>query len=208
MRGDRSKVIVEEFISFKSEITLLTVKQKKAATIYCSPIGHIQAEGDYVQSWQPSDIGEKLLRKAQNISKIITDDLGGYGIFGVEFFVLKNEVIFSELSPRPHDTGMVTMFTQNLNEFDLHLRALLGLPIPNILLLRKGYSTVIKAGDNITKNSNYKINGLEKALLLNNVDVRIFGKSEAWPGRRLGVILSSDKENGEAAKRFITIEKK
>ncbi|MDC3024124.1 formate-dependent phosphoribosylglycinamide formyltransferase [Alphaproteobacteria bacterium] len=208
MRGDRSKVIVEEFINFKSEITLLTVKQKKAETIYCSPVGHIQSEGDYVESWQPCDIKPNLLRQAQNISKKVTDDLGGYGVFGVEFFVLENEVIFSELSPRPHDTGMVTMFTQNLNEFDLHLRALLGLPIPNILLLRKGYSTVIKAGSNIPKNSSYKIGGLEKALLLNNVDVRVFGKLKAWPGRRLGVILSSDKENGETAKRFITIEEK
>ena len=208
MRGDRAKVIVEEFINFKSEITLLTVKQKKGETIFCSPIGHTQSEGDYVESWQPFDIDERLLSKAQKISKIITDDLGGYGIFGVEFFVLENEVIFSELSPRPHDTGMVTMFTQNLNEFDLHLRALLGLPIPNIILLRKGYSTVIKAGKDIPKNSKYKIEGLEKALLLNNVDIRIFGKSMAWPGRRLGVILSSDKENGQAAKRFINVLKK
>lgn len=207
MRGDRAKVIVEEFITFDSEITILTVKQKIGQTIFCPPIGHIQSEGDYVESWQPSDINENLLKDAQKISKVITDDLGGYGIFGVEFFVLEKEVIFSELSPRPHDTGMVTMFTQNLNEFDLHLRALLELPIPNILLLRKGYSTVIKAQDNIPKNSKYKIEGLEKALLLNNVDVRIFGKSTAWPGRRLGVILSSDKENGQAAKRFINVLK-
>ncbi len=207
MRGDRAKVIVEEFIVFNSEITLLTVKQKKGETLFCSPIGHTQSEGDYIESWQPFDINEDLLNQAQNISKVITDDLGGYGIFGVEFFVLENEVIFSELSPRPHDTGMVTMFTQNLNEFDLHLRALLELPIPNILLLRKGYSTVIKAGDDMPKNSKYEIKGLEKALLINNVDVRIFGKSKAWPGRRLGVILSSEKENGEAAKKFISIVK-
>ena len=208
MRGDRAKVIIEEFISFNSEITLLTVKQKNGETIFCPPIGHIQSEGDYIESWQPCDINESLLNKARDISKVITDDLGGYGIFGVEFFVLDNDVIFSELSPRPHDTGMVTMFTQNLNEFDLHLRALLNLPIPNILLLRKGYSTVIKAGNDIPKNSLFEIKGLEKALLLNNVDIRIFGKQKAWPGRRLGVILSSDKENGEAAKRFISVVKK
>ena len=208
MRGDRAKVIVEEFISFNSEITLLTVKQKNGATVFCPPIGHIQSEGDYIESWQPCDIHESLLKRAQDISKIITDDLGGYGIFGVEFFVLENDIIFSELSPRPHDTGMVTLFTQNLNEFDLHLRALLRLPIPNILLLRKGYSTVIKAGNDIPKDSFYEIKGLEKALLLNNVDIRIFGKQKAWPGRRLGVILSSDKENGEAAKRFISVVKK
>ncbi len=208
MRGDRVKVIVEEYINFSSEITLLTVRQKDSGTIFCSPIGHKQSGGDYIESWQPASINQKTLKIAEEISKIITDDLGGYGVFGVEFFVLENEVIFSELSPRPHDTGMVTMFTQNLNEFDLHLRALLGLPIPNILILRKGYSTVIKAGDDIPKNSSYQIEGLNKALKLNNVDIRIFGKPKAWPGRRLGVILSSDKENGEAAKRFINVVKK
>ena len=205
MRGDRVKVIVEEFIEFESEITLLTVKQKNAETIYCSPIEHKQSEGDFIESWQPTNIKESLEIKAKEISKKITDDLGGYGIFGVEFFLLNNEIIFSELSPRPHDTGMVTMFTQNLNQFDLHLRALMGLPIPNILLLRKGFSTVIKAGKNFSKDSNYKIKGLKKTLSLNNVDVRLFGKPRAWPGRRLGVILSSDRKNGEAAKRFISV---
>ena len=208
MRGDRVKVIVEEFINFKSEITLLTIRQKKAETLFCSPIGHKQENGDYIESWQPFYIDPGLLKDAEHISKLITDDLGGYGVFGVEFFVLENKVIFSELSPRPHDTGMVTMFTQNLNEFDLHLRALLKLPIPNILLLRKGYSTVIKAGEEISKNINYEIVGLDKALRLNNVDVRIFGKYQAWPGRRLGVILSSDKENGLSAKKFINVVKK
>ena len=208
MRGDRVKVIVEEFINFKSEITLLTIRQKNAETLFCSPIGHKQENGDYIESWQPFYIDPGLLKDAEHISKLITDDLGGYGVFGVEFFVLENKVIFSELSPRPHDTGMVTMFTQNLNEFDLHLRALLKLPIPNILLLRKGYSTVIKAGEEISKNTNYEIVGLDKALRLNNVDVRIFGKHQAWPGRRLGVILSSDKENGLSAKKFINVVKK
>ena len=208
MRGDRIKVIVEEFINFKSEITLLTIKQKNAETLFCSPIGHKQENGDYIESWQPFSIDPGLLKDAEHISKLITDDLGGYGVFGVEFFVLENKVIFSELSPRPHDTGMVTMFTQNLNEFDLHLRALLRLPIPNILLLRKGYSTVIKAGEEISKNINYEIVGLDKALRLNNVDVRIFGKYQAWPGRRLGVILSSDKENGLSAKKFINVVRK
>ena len=208
MRGDRAKVIVEEYINFKSEITLLTVRQKNGETIFCPPIGHKQYEGDYVESWQPATIGQDLLKVSKEISKLITDDLGGYGIFGVEFFVLDNQVIFSELSPRPHDTGMVTMFTQNLNEFDLHLRAFLGLPIPNILLLRKGYTTVIKAQKDIPENSDYEIKGLNTALKLNNVDVRIFGKPSARPGRRLGVILSSDKENGDAAKRLIQVVKK
>merc|ERR1711966_479688 len=144
MRGDRVKVIIEEVINFKSEITLLTVKQKKNKTVFCEPIGHIQENGDYKESWQPANISQTLLKKAQKISKIITDDIGGYGIFGVEFFVLENNIIFSELSPRPHDTGMVTLFTQNLSQFDLHLRAILGLPIPNIKILRKGFSSVIK----------------------------------------------------------------
>ncbi len=208
MRGDRNKVIVEEFINFSFEMTLLTVRQKDAETLFCPPIGHKQLNGDYVESWQPLTVDPELLKNAEKISKLVTDDLGGYGIFGVEFFVLENEIIFSELSPRPHDTGMVTMFTQNLNEFDLHLRALLKLPIPNILLLRKGHSTVIKAGDEISRNTNYEIVGLQKALRLNNVDIRIFGKHKAWPGRRLGVILSSDRENGLAAKKFISIVKK
>ncbi len=207
MRGDRVKVIVEELINFHAEITLLTVKQKNAETIFCKPIGHKQFEGDYIESWQPANIDKNLLLKAEHIAKTITNDLGGHGLFGVEFFLLQNEVIFSEVSPRPHDTGMVTMFTQNLNEFDLHLRALLDLPIPNILLLRKGYSTVIKADDKIPIDSNYKIEGIKKALMLNNVEIRLFGKPKAWPGRRLGVILSSDKENGEVAKRFLTISK-
>ena len=208
MRGDRAKVIVEEYINFISEITLLTVRQKNGETIFCPPIGHKQYEGDYVESWQPATISQDLLKISKEISKLITDDLGGYGIFGVEFFVLDNQVIFSELSPRPHDTGMVTMFTQNLNEFDLHLRAFLGLPIPNILLLRKGYTTVIKAQKDIPENSDYEIKGLNTALKLNNVDVRIFGKPSARPGRRLGVILSSDKENGDAAKILIQVVKK
>ena len=208
MRGDRVRVIVEEFIKFLSEITLLTVRQKGSETIFCSPIGHKQANGDYVESWQPEEVRPDLLKNAQDIAKKITNDLGGYGIFGVEFFILEDGVLFSELSPRPHDTGMVTMFTQNLNEFDLHLRALLELPIPNIIMLRRGFSTVIKASDDLPEDSDYKISGLKMALKLNNVDIRIFGKQKAWAGRRLGVILSSDRENGMTAKSFIKVEKK
>ena len=207
MRGDRNKVIVEKFIDFESEITLLTVKQKSKETIFCPPIGHKQEDGDYQESWQPANIKNDLLKKAELVAKIITEDLGGLGLFGIEFFVLENEVIFSELSPRPHDTGMVTLFTQNLNEFDLHLRAILELPIPNVLLLRRGYSKVIKTPKSFGDSSKYKIKGLEKVLMLNNTDIRIFGKSLAWSGRRLGVILSSDRENAIAAKQFITIEK-
>ncbi len=209
MRGDRAKVIVEEIIKFKSEITLLAVKQKKSKTVFCPPIGHNQEKGDYKESWQPARISEKLLKKAEKISRVITNDLGGNGIFGVEFFVLKNDVIFSELSPRPHDTGMVTLFTQNLSEFDLHLRAILELPVPNITLLRKGFTSVIKTQSQEKKPFQYEIKGLEKALKINNVDIRLFGKPLAWDGRRLGIILSSNKKNVEAAKRFIeVIEKK
>ncbi len=206
MRGDRAKVIVEEFINFQSEITLLTVRQKSYETIFCPPIEHSQEEGDYYESWQPANISPSLIKKSQDISKIITDDLGGQGVFGVEFFICDNDVIFSELSPRPHDTGLVTLFTQNLSQFDLHLRAILGLPIPNIFLLRKGFSKVIKAGSAQEEKYNYSILGLEKALKLNNVDIRLFGKPLAWEGRRLGVILSSDRENAEAAQRFIKIK--
>ena len=205
MRGDRIKVIVEEYINFDFEITLLTIKQKYSETLYCSPVGHIQKDGDYVESWQPAAMEENLLKEAKYISKKITDDLGGYGLFGVEFFIMKNEVIFSELSPRPHDTGMVTMFSQDLSQFDLHVRAMIGLPIPNVITLRRGYSTVIKAPKEIKKNVKYKITGIEKALRLNNVDIRLFGKTKAWPERRLGVLLSSDRENGLAAKEFIKV---
>ena len=131
-RGDTQQIIIEEFIDFDSEITLLTIKQWNAPTIFCLPIGHRQARGDYQESWQPAAIAAQKLAEAQVIARKITDALGGAGIFGVEFFMTKKEVIFSELSPRPHDTGMVTLISQNLNEFELHLRAILGLPIPTI----------------------------------------------------------------------------
>ncbi|MHC5727222.1 MAG: formate-dependent phosphoribosylglycinamide formyltransferase, partial [Nostoc sp.] len=131
-RGDSQKVIVEEFINFEIEITLLTIKQWNAPTIFCSPIGHRQERGDYQESWQPALISEDKILKAQEIAIKVTDALGGAGIFGVEFFITQDEVIFSELSPRPHDTGMVTLISQNLNEFELHLRAILDLPIPHI----------------------------------------------------------------------------
>ena len=182
MRGDRKKVIIEEFIDFEYEITLLTIKQKNRETIFCDPIGHIQVKGDYEESWQPHVLNDELKIKAQNMSRVITNDLGGVGLFGVEFFIRKNEVIFSELSPRPHDTGMVTMYTQNLNEFDLHLRAVLGLPIPNIKLFRSGYSFVIKA-DKDMKKSSYRLEGIQEALALEDVDIRIFGKPYAYANR-------------------------
>ena len=208
MRGDRIKVIIEEVISFKSEITLLTVKQKINKTVFCDPIGHTQENGDYKESWQPANISQALLKKAQKISKIITDDLGGKGIFGVEFFVLEDDIVFSELSPRPHDTGMVTLFTQNLSQFDLHLRAILDLPIPNVKILRNGFTSVIKTKSNEENAFEYSFEGLEKALKFDNIDIRLFGKPLAWNGRRLGVILSPDKKSAEAAKQHIKIIKK
>ena len=208
MRGDRVKVIVEEFIDFKSEITLLTIRQSNSNTIFCPPIGHQQEQGDYIESWQPEDINQQLLSKAKDIADKITRDLGGNGLFGVEFFITTDDIIFSELSPRPHDTGMVTMYTQNLSEFDLHARAILSYPINNILMLREGYSTVIKANGFEDKNFDYKFSGIEKALELDDVDIRLFGKPRAWNNRRLGVILSKNREIGQKAKSLIFINKK
>ena len=208
MRGDRVKVIIEEFINFISEITLLTIRQSNSSTIFCPPIGHKQEQGDYIESWQPENINQDLLAKAKNISEKITKDLGGNGLFGVEFFITTDDIIFSELSPRPHDTGMVTMYTQNLSEFDLHARAILSYPINNILMLRQGYSTVIKANGFEDKNFDYKFSGIEKALELDDVDIRLFGKPKAWNNRRLGVILSKNREIGQKAKSLIFINKK
>jgi len=208
MRGDRIKVIVEEFINFTSEITLLTIRQSNSSTIFCSPIGHKQEQGDYVESWQPENISQDLLSKAKDISEKITKDLGGNGLFGVEFFITTDDIIFSELSPRPHDTGMVTMYTQNLSEFDLHARAILSYPINNVSMLREGYSTVIKANGFEDKNFDYKFSGIEKALELDDVDIRLFGKPKAWNNRRLGVILSKNREIGQKAKSLIFIDKK
>ena len=208
MRGDRVKVIIEEFINFTSEITLLTIRQSNSSTIFCPPIGHKQEQGDYIESWQPENINQDLLSKAKKISEKITKDLGGNGLFGVEFFITSDDIIFSELSPRPHDTGMVTMYTQNLSEFDLHVRAILSFPINNVSMLREGYSTVIKANGFEDKNFDYKFSGLEKALELGDVDIRLFGKPKAWNNRRLGVILSKNREIGQKAKSLIFINKK
>lgn len=208
MRGDRVKVIVEEFINFISEITLLTIRQSNSNTIFCAPIGHQQKEGDYVESWQPENIKQDLLSKAKSIAEKITKDLGGNGLFGVEFFITTEDIIFSELSPRPHDTGMVTMYTQNLSEFDLHARAILSYPINNVSMLREGYSTVIKANGFEDKSFDYKFSGIEKALELDDVDIRLFGKPKAWNNRRLGVILSKNREIGQKAKSLIFINKK
>ncbi|MBU7582217.1 MAG: formate-dependent phosphoribosylglycinamide formyltransferase [Nostoc sp. TH1S01] len=199
-RGDSQKVIVEEFINFEIEITLLTIKQWNAPTIFCSPIGHRQERGDYQESWQPAGISEDKILQSQAIAKKVTDALGGAGIFGVEFFITKDEVIFSELSPRPHDTGMVTLISQNLNEFELHLRAVLGLPIPHIEQLGPSASAVILASE---KSDSISFAGVAEALAEKDVDIRLFGKPTAHPYRRMGVALAK-AENVEQARKKAT----
>jgi phosphoribosylglycinamide formyltransferase 2 len=197
-RGDTQKIIVEEFIQFELEITLLTIKQWNAPTIFCPAIGHRQERGDYQESWQPVGMTEELIREAEAIAKKVTDALGGAGIFGVEFFVTKDEVIFSELSPRPHDTGMVTLISQNLNEFELHLRAVLGLPIPKIEQLGASASSVILAKD---YSDSIFFEGVAEALSTPDVDVRLFGKPDSRPFRRMGVALAKGKDVQEAREK-------
>jgi phosphoribosylglycinamide formyltransferase 2 len=197
-RGDSQRVIVEEFIDFEIEITLLTIKQWNAATIFCSPIGHRQERGDYQESWQPAGILPEMTLKAQEIATKVTDALGGAGIFGVEFFITKDEVIFSELSPRPHDTGMVTLISQNLNEFELHLRAILGLPIPNIEQFAPSASAVILAED---KSDNISFTGVAEALAEKDVDIKLFGKPSAHKYRRMGVALAKGNNVQEAREK-------
>ncbi len=197
-RGDSQKVIVEEFIDFEIEITLLTIKQWNAPTIFCSPIGHRQERGDYQESWQPAEISEKMIVSAQTIAKKVTDALGGAGIFGVEFFLTKDEVIFSEVSPRPHDTGMVTLISQNLNEFELHLRAILGLPIPHIQQLGPAASAVILAKEH---SDTVAFTGVAEALSEKDVDIRLFGKPNAHPYRRMGVALAKGNNIQQAREK-------
>jgi phosphoribosylglycinamide formyltransferase 2 len=199
-RGDSQKVIVEEFINFEIEITLLTIKQWDSPTIFCSPIGHRQERGDYQESWQPAAIDEDKILAAQEIAKKVTNALGGAGIFGVEFFITKDEVIFSELSPRPHDTGMVTLISQNLNEFELHLRAILGLPIPKIEQLGASASAVILASEKLDA---VAFTGVAEALGEPDVDIKLFGKPTAHPYRRMGVALAK-AENVEVAREKAT----
>jgi len=195
-RGDTQKIIVEEFIDFEIEITLMTVKQWNAPTIFCPPIGHRQERGDYQESWQPAGISPKKIREAEAIAKKVTDALGGAGIFGVEFFITQDEVIFSELSPRPHDTGMVTLISQNLNEFELHLRAILGLPIPKIELFAPAASAVILAEKQADK---IGFNNVAEALTEADTDLRLFGKPDSRPYRRMGVALAK-AENTDLAR--------
>ncbi|MBA4153002.1 formate-dependent phosphoribosylglycinamide formyltransferase [Flavobacterium sp.] len=190
-RGDVVEVIVEAFVNFHSEITLLTVTQNNnLPTLFCAPIGHRQERGDYQESWQPAKVSEKDILKAQDMARKVTEALGGAGLFGVEFFLTNEGVYFSELSPRPHDTGMVTLAgTQNFNEFELHLRAILSLPIAEITLERAGASAVILAAEN-SVNPTYT--GIEQIAGLPKTDFRIFGKPTSRPYRRMGVSLVND----------------
>jgi phosphoribosylglycinamide formyltransferase 2 len=189
-RGDVVEVIVEAFVKFNSEITLLTVVQNNNPTLFCAPIGHRQERGDYQESWQPALISDKDLYEAQDMAEQVTEALGGAGLFGVEFFLADDGVYFSELSPRPHDTGMVTLAgTQNFNEFELHLRAILSLPIFEITLEKAGASAVILASEN-SVNPTYS--GIEKIAAFPKTDFRIFGKPSSRPYRRMGVALVND----------------
>ena len=207
MRGDRARVIIEEFIDFDYEITLLTVKQKEGPTLFCNPIGHVQENGDYQYSWQPEPFKNiATYGVTQAMAKTITDDLGGAGLFGVEFFVKGDVVYFSELSPRPHDTGMVTMISQNISQFDLHFRAILGLPIPQIKIVNGfGASAVILADQDIEKP---KYTGIEEALKTPGVEVRIFGKPTARKNRRMGVVLACSLEEARKAAEKIKVVQK
>ena len=190
-RGDVVEVIVEAFVTFHSEITLLTVTQNNnLPTLFCAPIGHRQERGDYQESWQPAKVSEKDILEAQEMARKVTESLGGAGLFGVEFFLTNEGVYFSELSPRPHDTGMVTLAgTQNFNEFELHLRAVLSLPIAEITLEKAGASAVILASEN----SNHPTySGIKQIAALPKTDFRIFGKPTSRPYRRMGVALVND----------------
>ena len=210
-RGDVVEVIVEAFVPFNSEITLLTVAQNNNSTLFCAPIGHRQERGDYQESWQPAKISDKDLQEVQNMARKVTEALGGAGLFGVEFFLTNDGVYFSELSPRPHDTGMVTLAgTQNFNEFELHLRAILSLPIFEITLEKAGASAVILASEN---SNNPTYSGVENVACLPKTDFRIFGKPTSRPYRRMGVVLTNDtlttpiEEIVERAKKNATLVK-
>lgn len=192
MRGDRARVIVEAFVRFDYEITLLTVRTRDGI-LFCPPIGHRQERGDYRESWQPAPMSPRALAEAREMARKVVDDLGGFGLYGVEFFIAGGEVIFSELSPRPHDTGMVTLISQNLSEFDLHARAVMGLPIPHIGLTAPAAASAVILADR--DSDNFRFEGVAEALALGGegaeVDVRIFGKPATRPWRRMGVALAT-----------------
>jgi phosphoribosylglycinamide formyltransferase 2 len=201
MRGDRPRVIVEEFIKFDSEITLLTVATKDGV-LFCAPVGHRQEKGDYRESWQPAAIPREALHSARFQARKVVEALGGHGIFGVEFLVSGDQAIFSELSPRPHDTGMVTLISQFPNEFELHLRAVLGLPIPSIELAGPSASAVILANE---ESDRFSFEGVAEALALgapgNPVDLRLFAKPSTLKNRRMGVALARGSDVQDAVER-------
>ena len=197
MRGDRARAIVEAFVDFDYEITLLTVRHAGGVS-FCPPIGHRQERGDYRESWQPAAMSGAAIAAAQDMARTVVDDLGGYGLFGVEFFVKGDEVIFSELSPRPHDTGMVTLASQNLTEFDLHARAVLGLPVPDEIRARPAASAVILAD---RESDTVSYTGLAEALAEPGTDLRIFGKPSTRPYRRMGVALATAGGVDEARRK-------
>ena len=201
-RGAGTRVIVEEFLRFELEITLLTVKQWNGPTLFCPAIGHIQERGDYQCSWQPALLGASQLEAAQAMARSVTDELGGAGLFGVEFFLCgqpgQEEMVFSELSPRPHDTGLVTLVGQNLSEFELHLRAVLGLPIPEIRSLGPAASRVILAESTA---SSVIYEGVAEALAIPETQVLLFGKPDARPLRRMGVALARGVDEAQARQR-------
>ena len=201
MRGDRPRVIVEELVAFDSEITLLTVSTKDGV-LFCQPVGHRQEAGDYRESWQPAGIPQEALQSARFQARKVVEALGGHGIFGVEFFVRGDQAIFSELSPRPHDTGMVTLISQFPNEFELHLRAILGLPIPSIELIGPSASAVILS-DRDSEDFSYE--GIAEALAVGAprrpVDLRIFAKPRTLDHRRMGVALARGENTDEAVER-------
>ena len=190
-RGNVNGVILEEFIDFDYEFTLLTVRKDNGENVFCLPIGHIQSKGDYQSSWQPLEMNPSLINEAKKMTNLILNNLNGPGIYGVEFFVKGNEVIFSELSPRPHDTGMVTLVSQNINEFELHLRAFLNLPIPKITIIKPSATRVILSEKEAI---NPRYTGLNEALNLENTKVLLFGKTTAKKGRRMGVVLASNND--------------
>lgn len=196
-RVQQGRVIVEEFIRFDSEITLLTVRSVNG-TQFCAPIGHIQQDGDYIESWQPHAMTEGQLEEAKRIARAITDELGGAGLFGVELFLAGDKVYFSEVSPRPHDTGLVTLVSQNLSEFALHVRAILGLPIPEIKLVSCGASRPLKAARELGE---YRITGAEEALAVEDTQLRIFGKPVTKAGRRVAVALATAETVEKARER-------
>ena len=202
-RTGAGKVIVEGFVDFDYEITQLTIRHT-GGTSYCEPIGHVQVDGDYRQSWQPQTMSESALEKSREIAEKITNALGGRGIFGVELFIKEDKVIFSEVSPRPHDTGMVTMISQDLSQFALHARAILGLPIPNIHFHGPSASSVILAQGESTQP---QFTNLDKALSQPNTQLRLFGKPEVKGQRRMGVVLARDESIEKAINKAVNASK-